>query len=1108
MDPLLSPLLISVGVAGAKFLAKSWVGGAAASTGLMDGDLAGELAGGLVDCFKDRIKDVRAQRKAARLFEEIGDKIADCLRPTFEQAIKSGQISVQDVTGELVKTLEARVSAEFLVQVNLDPARLTTALRDARPVEQGTFNAAELVFYYHALEEAVRYLVSTASTLPRFQEAFVAESLSRLSHIDEDLDKVLEATERIERRVVGTTDDAAARFEADYRHAVTRNLDYLELFGVDLPPEARRHALSVAYVSLNLQGNNGEDGAFQSVESVLSGLSSNGGRLLVRGEAGGGKSTLFRWAAMQAADATADIGGYSFGSKSVPDGVEVDGSFSVADHAQTVSFRAKLAKTNAAYWGLNTITIDESKGIDLGSRDKFLRNQHWKGRIPFLIRLRDCASGKLPSPDEFPELIAKQAGHPPRGWVRDVLTSGRGFVLLDGVDEIPGEFRDATLYGEIDAIVKAFPENYFLVSTRPEAVQEGWLAGMGFREARINPMSNTDKSQFIDKWHEAVEQELAKRGVSSAELSLERLANELKEKLAESPSINRLATNPLMCAMICALHRERRQKLPESQSELVEALCHMLLHRRELESGLQLDAFPKPYRNLTYPHKKLIVQDLAYHMVVKKQESVIARGDAERLMQERLERIGGKTEDAAVVLRTLAERSGMLREAAPKTAESPGTLDFVHNTFKEYLAGIRLAEEGADGELASNAARPEWLHVILFAVAVEKRDFATSVIQKILGASYQPDKVVRRTRIPKGQRRKKLPQEEVEAQHRLLMALRCSAVALDLAPKLRTWLDKQLKRLFPPRSMVEAEALAFAGDLAVPFLKKLRGGARSAACIRALRLIGTETAQRTLRLFLDDANSKVVEELSQAMNPLSIPAVQRMVQEPFGLPGLGWQSSIRRQIVDLSPLAEFEDVRSLNLSGSQVSSLSQLSDLTALTTLSLSHTPVSDLSPLMRLNALTFLDLNTTKATDLSPLQDLVSLETLNLGGMAISHLGPLAALIRLKNLDLNTTMVSDLAPLADLENLISLDLGGTQVSDVTPLADLVRLTSLDLRHTLISDVSPLAGLSHLRVLDLFNTPVTDLAPLDGARNLVEIRIGQDQSMSIPKSLVKALRRF
>ena len=94
--------------------------------------------------------------------------------------------------------------------------------------------------------------------------------------------------------------DREQRFEADYRHAVMRKFDYVELFGADISLEARRHSLSVAYVSLNLQsqvkGNEDEAEMFP-VEQVLDQLGPEQGRLLIRGEAGSGKSTLFRWSA-------------------------------------------------------------------------------------------------------------------------------------------------------------------------------------------------------------------------------------------------------------------------------------------------------------------------------------------------------------------------------------------------------------------------------------------------------------------------------------------------------------------------------------------------------------------------------------------------------------------------------------------------------------------------------------------------------------------------------------------------------------------------------------------------------------------------------------------
>ena len=37
---------------------------------------------------------------------------------------------------------------------------------------------------------------------------------------------------------------------------------------------------------------------------------------------------------------------------------------------------------------------------------------------------------------------------------------------------------------------------------------EGWLAGAAFQEAVINPMSDADRTRFVQKWHDAVLEQL------------------------------------------------------------------------------------------------------------------------------------------------------------------------------------------------------------------------------------------------------------------------------------------------------------------------------------------------------------------------------------------------------------------------------------------------------------------------------------------------------------------------------------------------------------------------------------------------------------------------
>ena len=97
-------------------------------------------------------------------------------------------------------------------------------------------------------------------------------------------------------------------YEKNYRKAVEGALDELELFGVDLTPESRKQKLSVAYISLSLEAPaTANEAGPTPVEDVLDLIGQDTRRLLIRGEAGSGKSTLSRWSAIFAAQARCGI---------------------------------------------------------------------------------------------------------------------------------------------------------------------------------------------------------------------------------------------------------------------------------------------------------------------------------------------------------------------------------------------------------------------------------------------------------------------------------------------------------------------------------------------------------------------------------------------------------------------------------------------------------------------------------------------------------------------------------------------------------------------------------------------------------------------------------
>ncbi len=1011
---ILSLLVPTVGSSVAKLLLKKYL--ASSEVAQLFGEELTKLA---VAGLKSKLE----QRQAIRVFEDLADKIVNQLTPLFEEAGRRGNLNTEAVAKELGATLEGRISPDLLLSSDMAPDKLVRALRDSRPLPPNQLTEADAELYARALDQTARYLVATATLLPHFVERLAVTQLQRISRMEGEISRTHASVRLIEEQVSTLSPDKTfARFEADYRQSVSLTVDTLELFGVDVDPQSTQYKLSVAYISLSLleessneESSNEEESTLVPAEHLLQQLRPGAGRLLIRGDAGSGKSTLFRWMALTVAQ----------------------GERKGAEH-------------------LRSRSPEETDRVTL-----------WSRCVPFLIRLRDCRDGKLPSIDDFTGQVAPELGSPPPNWMSSILEAGRALVLLDGVDEVPNRNRD-DVYKSVERLIRKYPGCYFLLSTRPAAVERGWLKPLGFREADVSPLSDVDRDQLIGRWHVAVEHELSLRGQPGAGLG--QLAENLKRGLRENPPIARLATNPLLAAMICALHRDRSQRLPESLADLCEALCHMLLHRRERESNLKLEDFPEEYRTLSYRQKRDIVAELAVHMA-RNEVSTLDREEAIIKAGEVLDTTPGhQMNEASVVLNGLIERSGMLREARP------GAVDFIHNTFKEYLAGELFGQQRDYEFLAKRALDPAWQNILLFAAATGESTFVRNLLNRILGLQPGQEPPVETPRKPK---------VSAEERMRRLMAVRLRSVVQRLDKSLEARIDALRSALFPPATMADAAALADVGDEVVPYLRyQPTYSARSAAaCIRALRLINSPAAKACLKDYLAETRQFVLEELGQAVNPLEIKVVQEAFLRGDHIP-VG-----REQIADLSPLAALTSLQSLNLAGTQVADLSPLAALTSLQSLDLRHTQVADLTPLASLASLQSLALFGTQVADLTPLASLTSLQELNLTCTRVADLTPLAALISLQSLDLLGTRVVDLTPLASLTSLQSLDLRGAQVADLSPLASLTSLRSLVLASSQVADLTPLAALTSLQSLDLASSQVADLTPLAALTSLQDLNL-------------------
>jgi Leucine-rich repeat (LRR) protein len=198
-------------------------------------------------------------------------------------------------------------------------------------------------------------------------------------------------------------------------------------------------------------------------------------------------------------------------------------------------------------------------------------------------------------------------------------------------------------------------------------------------------------------------------------------------------------------------------------------------------------------------------------------------------------------------------------------------------------------------------------------------------------------------------------------------------------------------------------------------------------------------------------------------------------------------------ITDLYPVDQMSDLKSLNISGTQISNLFSARNLNKLNSLNISRTLISDLSPIQYNSKIRELYLDSTNVGSLSPIQGYHDLEILHLNYTLVDSLQPIRFTDSLRDLRLDYSPVSDLTPLGDLVYLENLSISGTEADSLNSIQYLVTLKRIYLEKTNISDLKPLSRLENLQIIDADRTGVADLEPLGSLPKLEKIYCDQTQ---------------
>jgi hypothetical protein len=627
--------------------------------------------------------------------------------------------------------------------------------------------------------------------------------------------------------------------------------------------------------------------------------------------------------------------------------------------------------------------------------------------IPFLLELGRYVGEELPV---LEQVIAEplRAAMPP-GWVSRMLSAGRILLLLDGLDEVPGRERERVEAWLQDRLY-VNEKIRCVVSTRPSVVAEQRWIDEGFRRFDLLPMSRYNIERFVRGWHGVARADYPADTASDREARAWLLRSEenLLSTLANRPALGGMSANPLLCGLLCALHRDG-EHLPENRKQVYDSALELLMirwpslkrRRRNADRDGRQEADVATDVRLNSQELQKLLQRLAFWMVTN-QQRVLDRDVAPARVRSCM--AGLREDDPDRVLQYLTHECGLLRELPDRS------LEFLHRTFRDHLAAKEVVDEENINLMLVLADRPHWHDVVVMAGAHARPKERAHMLRNLVERSGR-EAGVRETFV--------------------LLAtamLEQGTVLPSDQPEVRDLVEDAVKGLMPPRSVAAADKLADVGTLVLDILPRPEKLTEREQVLVVRTLAGiaagvspTGAVERLLRL-MADAPRPLVRQMTKELlmmwgrrGDYESYARDVLAEVPFG----GYQVSLQnpRRIQHIGYLRTITNLTLREDSGS----LSFVAALPTLRWLELVRNTQVRLNRLESARALRVLTLHAcstmlgSRAIDLSPITRM-SLRSLRISGFPTNvDLTGLAG-ARLHSLHLSGGALRDEVTLPELE--------------------------------------------------------------------------------------------
>ncbi|MEE8301133.1 MAG: NACHT domain-containing protein, partial [Candidatus Tectomicrobia bacterium] len=633
-----------------------------------------------LDAVASKITDAIDRRNVRRQVERAADVPGQTLFSYFRtEGLEDGQISA--VLDSVQHTIpNAGVTAGMLASASLNAEKLTTILLDHAPMPTSLQKEGLEWPYRMAVKIAAETLCQIGPRFADWERAKWQRSFAAFDQLLENQDQLLENQDQI-LQAVGSGEQAEdERFAQTYRAHIVRRLATIDAstfrvassLALDLTTVFVRPDV-LASIALDI------DEDFPSLEQMAS-VEAAREKLLEQ---------------LQAQSSSERVSAEQF----------------VTEHPRCaiVGLPGSGKTTLLQYLLLSVARGDLSFGMPIR-------------RIPVLVRVHQLNQQQFPSVEELLHLESRVFVGVRPGFLHRQCEAGNVVLLIDGMDEIVDERRDA-LFQWIRDCVEVYPEARYMVSSRPAGYQAEFFRHLGFRECTLCEFSDNQIRDYVFRWTKAVAMTEGASPEEAEEMSAYSAAT-LVERAERNPYVRRLATNPLLLSTLCLVQRYEGGELPNRRTVLYERCVEGLLFHWDNKRGLPAEILG----TLPVEHRLLLLRRVALKMHTQGVAEIEEEHIAE-VFCTTLDEVGDAA-DAGDILANIRDRSGLLVE------RRPGIYGFSHLTFQEYLAALAIRE--ADDTqfdtmfLFAQRHNPQWKEVIALFAGIAAREAVSRFIQEIV----------------------------------------------------------------------------------------------------------------------------------------------------------------------------------------------------------------------------------------------------------------------------------------------------------------------------------------------------------------------------------------